>query len=251
MQKLTVLLVSAVCCMLLGCGISQGSYAPSSGMEAGGYLFRAAKAREAAATDVPVAADEAETPENSITENRKLVYKGCFTLVVGDITNAQDKTQQLAEQLGGYLQAMYPRTAVIRVPADRFKDAINKLGLIGSVAKRQISVQDVTENYVDLSTRLKNAHALSDRLRKLFDGAKTVKDSLSIERELARVQLEIDKIEGRLKLLSNRISYATLEIEFEGTLSYTPPQLRVKLPISWLSELGLNNLLRFGGRELY
>ncbi len=249
MQRLTIPLIF-VMCWAVGCGIQQDkAYAPRE-MPQNAYAPRAVKSEARAADTGDAAQTDAQTPANSILEARKLVYIGSFTLIVGDITEAQNKTQRLAEELGGYLQSMQERMMIIRVPAARFNETVSKLGSIGSIAKRRISVQDVTEGYMDLSTRLKNAQALAERLRKLLENA-DVKESLKVEQELARVQLEIDRLEGQLKLLESQSSYATLEITFEGVVAYTPPQLHVKLPISWLSELGLNNLLRFGGRELY
>jgi len=252
MQKLIVLPSCLLCCMVLGCGVHQ----PIPGHEAVPNVYTARPAKSSRMTTV--ASDDAQTTaatggreHGGILETRKLVYKGYFTLVVGDITAAQSDTQQMAEELGGYLHLMQEKIVIIRVPAARFNDAIKALSAIGTVAKRRILAQDVTEKYLDQATRLKNAKALAGRLRKLLDDAKNIKESLKIEHELARVQLEIDKLEGQIKLLDNQVAYATLEIAFKGIVAYTPPKLRVKLPISWLNELGLNSLLRFGGRELY
>ncbi len=214
-------------------------------------MARAVGAHKSADKPTASSPGEGEAPRLSVVEARKLVYTGQFKLIVEDVRVAQAAARKLAERLGGYLGRLDARSMVIRVPAERFNEAVAALPAIGTVADRRITAQDVTDKYLDLTTRLKNAQALAARLRALLDKAETVKDALLIEKELARVQVTIDRMEGQLKLLSSQIAYATLTLEFHGAVRYTPPTLRVKLPIRWLRELGLNNLLRFGDKEIY
>jgi hypothetical protein len=79
------------------------------------------------------------------------------------------------------------------------------------------------------------------RLRQLLERA-AVKEALEIEKELARVTQELELLEGKLKLLKDRIAYSTITVVFEprgATLQAT----RIRLPFPWLSQLGLPNLL--------
>ena len=78
--------------------------------------------------------------------------------------------------------------------------------------QRYVASEDVTEKYIDTEARLKNAVALRDRLKALLNQAKDVKDVLEIEKELARVQGDIDSMEGRLKKLKEQVDYAVVDL---------------------------------------
>lgn len=192
-----------------------------------------------------------DAPAFSAVATRKLVYKGRFTLVVGEIRQAQDKAQKLAENMDGYLESLEATSMVIRVPAEKFHQAVRSLREIGSVAQRDVEVVDVTDQYRDTETRLENYKAMAKRLRELVAKAKDVKAALEVERELGRIQAEIDKLEGDLRTLAQRVAFARIHLRFQGVIRYTPPKVQVKLPIGWLRELGLQRLMRFDGKEIY
>jgi hypothetical protein len=192
-----------------------------------------------------------EAPTFTAIDPRKLVYEGEFTLLAADVLAAQRQARALADDLGGYLAATSKDKTVLRVPADRFRQAVDALGQLGTVVEQNVAVLDVTEEYQDLTTRLANRKALAEHLRKLLERAEDVKTALEVERELSRVQGEIDLLTGKLKRLANRVAYATLTLTWQSVTQYTPPTLRVKLPIRWLRSIGLHTLMRFDGEEIY
>jgi hypothetical protein len=110
------------------------------------------------------------------------------------------------------------------------------------VVHRNIEAQDVTDEFLDTEVRLKNARAMRDRLQQLLEKA-AVKDALEIEKELGRVTQEIERMEGRLKVLRDKIAYSTITVSFEprSAALHTMP---LRLPFGWLNELGLPHLLR-------
>jgi ABC-type uncharacterized transport system fused permease/ATPase subunit len=195
--------------------------------------------------------NDSDAPAFSAVATRKLVYRGRFTLVVGEIRHAQDKAQKLAENMGGYLESLEATLMVIRVPAEKFHQAVRSLRNVGSVAQRDVEVVDVTDQYRDTETRLENYKAMAKRLRELVAKAEDVKAALEVERELGRIQTEIDKLEGQLRTLSQQVAFARIHLTFQGVTRYTPPKIQVKLPIGWLRELGLQRLMRFDGKEIY
>ncbi|MFP4054069.1 MAG: DUF4349 domain-containing protein [Phycisphaerae bacterium] len=212
---------------------------------------KASMAHPAGAADTPPVEPGEQVPTFSVVDARKMVYTGDFVMVVGEIRRAQSQLQDLAESMGGYLDTLSSRKMAIRVPAARFNEAVRKLDDVGSVTQRDIRAQDVTNRSLDLETRLANAKAMADRLRELVAKAEKVEDALKVEQELTRLLTEIDKLEGALRLLENQVAFATLSIQLQGAVEYVPPKLNVKLPIRWLKEVGLQELLRFGDREIY
>jgi len=174
-------------------------------------------------------------------EPRSVVYTGAFTLLVADVAAAVEATRRMGESLGGYLQCATTDGVVIRVPAARFEEAVAALPVLGTVTQRRIEVQDVTEACEDLEIRLKSCRVLLDRLLVLQAQADNVKDAVEVEREVARVREEIEKLEGRKNRLANRVAYATLSVSFVP-IQEAPSELKASLPFGWLRGLGLDHL---------
>ena len=199
------------------------------------------EAEKLAAPPIPV---DDDMPMLSAVHPRKVVYTGALKIATADVNQAVIQTQQLAEQLGGYMQQMTAETIVIRVPAPAFDQALVRLGQMGTVIAKQLTARDVTEQYEDLDIRLRNAKALLTKLHGLLQKAEDVKQALAVEREMARVRTEIEKLQGRLNRMKSQLAYATLSVAFIRT-ERTPPELQARLPFWWLGRLGLDALMEF------
>jgi hypothetical protein len=101
----------------------------------------------------------------------------------------------------------------LRIPSQRFDEAVNALASVGKLESVNVTVQDVGEEFVDVSARVANARRLEQRLVDLL-ATRTGKlaDVLSVERELARVREEIERYEGRMRYLRSRASVSTLTV---------------------------------------
>lgn len=102
---------------------------------------------------------------------------------------------------------------------------MDELSELGSVESRTVSSDDVTQQHQDIGVRLKNARALRSRLRDLLTRATDVEDVLAIERELTRVQSEIESMEFQLRDLDSRIELSRLTVRLQrkrvlGPLGY-------------------------------
>ena len=194
-----------------------------------------------------IAPQPEETPHLAAVEPRKVVYTGQFKVLTDEVGRAVAETRKLAERLGGYMQRMTGSGIVIRVPAARFDQAVAELEKMGSVTERYVQAQDVTEEYVDLEIRLKSAKALLAKLLGLLEKAKDVKQALEVEKELARVRTEVERLEGQLNRLASRVAYATITVNFIAA-PQAPGELKVVLPFWWLRTLGLKDLMSFEGR---
>jgi hypothetical protein len=110
---------------------------------------------------------------------------------------------------------------IIRIPANKFEEALAELKQIGKLEKIEIRGDDISEEYVDLESRLRNWRAQEAVLLSLMQKAKTVSESIAVQESLSRVQLEIEQITGRLRYLDNQTNYATIN------LSLAEPQVIV------------------------
>jgi len=167
-----------------------------------------------------------------------------------------DRIVDLAAGMGGYL-AMHDNSSVqIRVPSSRFREMLKEIEKLGLVTNRSVQVQDVSEEYADLEIRLKSLKATRDRLEQFLARAKDVAEVLSIEKELSRVNAEVDHIEGRMRFLSSRASFSTITVRLEPRPKSIvavdpnreppppPPPRTIVLPINWLNSIGLDQLLQ-------
>ena len=151
-----------------------------------------------------------------------IIRNGQASIEVDKLDPAIAKVRQLATQLGGYIanssvvgghDQVRSATFELKIPAQRFDQAVNGLGSIGKVESVNATAEDVGEEFVDITARVNNAHRLEDRLIALL-AARTGKlqDVLSVERELARVREEIERYEGRLRYLKTRAAVSTLSV---------------------------------------
>jgi hypothetical protein len=130
----------------------------------------------------------------------------------------------------------------IRVPAEKFNDAIDALAKFGPVARREIQALDVTEQHTDLEIRLTNGRAALKRLQTLLDKAVNVKEVLAIEKELIRMRTEMERLQGKMNLMKSQVAYATITVDFRQAARVSD-HVGVKLPFWWLSQLGLETLM--------
>jgi chaperonin cofactor prefoldin len=185
----------------------------------------------------------ARPPEAAAMASPLLIYRANLNMAVFETKKALDRTEQIAEDAGGYLVRRDDRSITVRVPAARFQGALASMMKLGDVLHRAVSVEDVTAQYRDLQIRLKNAEAVRDRLAALLKKAQSVKDALQVERELARVTDEIESMKGKLKLLHELVQFSTITIQFSAQ-STEHVDSTVNLPFPWLRNLGLGKLLR-------
>lgn len=183
-------------------------------------------------------ADGTEAPH----ETSMLIYTARVTMAVYQVEQGLVAVEKIARDNGGYLALKRDKEIVIRVPRNRFEPALAQIDKIGDVLHRDIQAQDVTDEFVDTEIRIKNGRAMQARLKILLDKA-NVKEALEIEKEMRRVTEELELLEGKLKLLKDKIAYSTITVAFEPRGS-TIQATRIKLPFPWLQQLGLPTLLQ-------
>jgi len=115
----------------------------------------------------------------------------------------------------------------LRVPSERLPEVLEAAGGLGEVKARSVSSQDVTEEFVDLEARLKNARAQEESLRELLARATKVEEILQVRNVLSSIQMEIEQLEGRLRYLNEHSDFATV------TVGVFEPGVQVALTRDW------------------
>lgn len=197
-------------------------------------------------SSVRLAADKGAEPAQPAAQ-RMLIYTGHLGMAVADIEASVQATQKLADEVGGYMLTMSANSITIRVPAKQFFPVLERLKALGQTLSKNISAQDVTDEYTDLQLRLKNAEALRDRLVAILEKAANVKDTLEVERELNRVREEIERIKGRITQLDKLIAFSTIEVTFTQAQDQPAKIRRPETPFPWLDRLGVESVLDIRG----
>ena len=151
-----------------------------------------------------------------------IVRTGYAGIEVDSLDTAIARIRLLAGRAGGFVANTtvqggrdQARTASleVKIPAERFDDALTALSPIGKVESVNVNAEDVSEEYVDIAARVENAHRLEARIIQLLaNRTGKLQDVLSVEHELARVREEIERYEGRMRFLKTRAAMSTLTI---------------------------------------
>lgn len=163
------------------------------------------------------------TEEQAATaaQERIIVRTVDMTLIVDSVAGSIDEIADLATRSGGWVvasdrSAKHRGFVSIRVPADSLDGSIESLRNLATDVESEItSSQDVTDEFVDLSSRLLNLEATETALLRLLDRATKVEDALAVQRELTRVQEDIERIQGRLKFLQETAAFSLINIQLE------------------------------------
>jgi hypothetical protein len=155
----------------------------------------------------------------------------------------EQEISALAKEMNGWVQMLSGPSLTLRIPAAQFEPFISKVSGMGQVIDRKVTGSDVTDQYRDLRLRLDNAEKVRVRLTALLEQAKNVQDMLAVEKELARITEEIERLKGTLAQMDDQIAFSTITVELRRAMPYRPSA--GSLPFPWVRELGLTALFRF------
>lgn len=154
--------------------------------------------------------------------SRLIVRTGRASIEVDSLERSMAELRQIVLRAGGFVadaaiqsgrNQLRSATLELKVPASRFDELTTSLEPLGRLQYVNVGAEDVGEEFVDLSARVANAHRLEDRLIELLrTRTGKLQDVLTVERELARVREEIERMEGRLRFLKASAQLSTLSV---------------------------------------
>ncbi|MET7983751.1 MULTISPECIES: DUF4349 domain-containing protein [unclassified Streptomyces] len=156
-----------------------------------------------------------------------IIRTASLTVVVKDVPQALDDARAAAETAGGYVGDEtttrdgrdHERTRVVlRVPSERYDQVLADLEGAGKVVSRTAKAQDVTDQVVDVESRVKSQRASVARVRDLMDKATKLSDVVALEGELSSRESDLEALLAQQATLKDRTSLATITL----TLSETP-----------------------------
>lgn len=165
--------------------------------------------------------------EQRVFDSRKIIRTADLTIVVDDTQAAVNRLRSLANSFGGYVAEANLRqvkddlmqgSVTLRVDAREFDNAVDRIKELAlEVERENIGSRDVTGEYTDLKSRLRNLEATEQELLALLSDIRKQTNSadevLQVYRQLTEIRGEIEQIKGRMQYLDNQISLATINVE--------------------------------------
>ena len=170
-------------------------------------------------------------------KSRVVLYNASITLLLKAPDSLNKKLPLLTKKYDGYVMTVGDNLSTIRVPAAQLNNVLQELSALGKVTARSLSGQDVTDDYTDYTIRLDNAEKARLRYLQLLEKAENVDAAVKVEKELERLNSEIDLLKGKLARFDHLAAFSTVTIHLEkkhkiGLLGY--PFVGLYKGIKWL-----------------
>ncbi|HET7142941.1 MAG TPA: DUF4349 domain-containing protein [Anaerolineales bacterium] len=205
----------------MGGGAPQESFAEAPASEAGVY-------DQAASPDSPGVS--AAAVERIVIKNADLA------IVVSDVEGRMKNIQIMAEQMGGFVVSsnLYQSYTsnyvevpeaqiVIRVPSEKLEEALDKIKKDAvEVQSETVSGQDVTAEYVDLKSRLKNLEAAEAQLDEILQNATETEDVVNIFNQLVYYREQIELVKGQIKYYDEAASLSAISVRIVAEATVQP-----------------------------
>ncbi|MFJ8536081.1 DUF4349 domain-containing protein [Streptomyces sp. NPDC093591] len=222
-QALAGILLAAALA-LSGCS---GAGDSASGSNAGGDEAAAAGPQEGVKEGAPGSGYGAgkASAAPKVTASR-IIRTASLTVQVKDVPKALDEARATTENAGGYVgnetttrdeEGHEHTRVVLRVPVDRYAEVLTALEGAGKLVERSAKAQDVTDQVVDVESRIKSQRASVARIRELMDQATKLSDVVTLEGELSSRQADLESLLAQQASLKDRTSLATITLSLSET----------------------------------
>jgi hypothetical protein len=225
-QVLILVLASLMGLILFAVGCTgEGNDSAAETTNAAILQANTAVVRQAEATNQamgePVITREPPTPVGDIPAQRLIIRNASLELIVQDAEAVSEQINALVEELDGYVVSLqltqYDEDVrvhmTVRVPAESLTTALTQLRDMALEVRRQnLSGEDVTQEYVDLQSRLRHMEATEARLLTFLEQAEDTEATLAVYTELRRIQEEIERIKGRSQYLEQSSALSNIDI---------------------------------------
>ncbi|HUG89271.1 MAG TPA: DUF4349 domain-containing protein [Planctomycetaceae bacterium] len=236
----------------LGCG---GEYDPTveyPGAKSGSAAIPPQiPAREAAGEQPAAAAGPGEQapPDGVPAPVRRVIYNATLDLAVSDIAGVGETIARLVADAGGYISQSSIRGTsgsrrsaswTVRVPVEGFDAFLREASRLGEVNSLSTTSQEVTAEFYDVEARLRNKRQEEQRMLAILESdTGKLEDVLRVETEISRVRQEIERLDGRLRLLQDLTALSTVTVhvseirEFVATTPGDFPTFGERVSSAW------------------
>lgn len=185
-----------------------------------------------------------EQPKPTVAEDdgkdaaRHIIYTATMQVSVFNLRDAMERAEAMPTRYGGFVQNMSGSYFVMRIPSAKLRPAMEEVAALGIVDHRTLDAQDVTEEYLDIETRIEVLEVTQKQMMELLTKARTVEEALQVRKALDEITMELEVLKGRLRRLESLVSFSTLTLNLveRGPHTATPSS---NDPFPWVDELGV------------
>jgi hypothetical protein len=173
-------------------------------------------------TDETTIVSEQQQPQ----QERVILKDATLNITVKEVAGRVTEIGMMAEEMGGWIVSSSTSQSeayngdplvygniTVRVPADRLTEAMERIKVgAETVNSENVNGRDVTQSYVDLSSRLVNLEAAEIQLQTIMDAAKKVDEVLSVFTQLVTTRGEIESIKGQLAYYSEAAAFSSIQV---------------------------------------
>jgi len=172
--------------------------------------------------------------------SRKLIKNVDMSVETNDMDVLLSKVSERIDAYSGYIESSYvdngngsykySRSASIRarVPAEHLNEFLNNMSEFSNITSKNLSVTDVTLQYVDVEARKDSLTTQQKRLLELMETAETTEDIITIEDRLSEIRYELESAERQLRSYDNQVNYSTISISINEVKEYTPVEEKTR-----------------------
>lgn len=158
---------------------------------------------------------------------RKIAMSANIDVDVENINDAEKELNSVIEGFSGHVEnARISESghyyATIKVPSSKLIPALDAIAKLGDKTSQSINKRDITDRFINNEERLKNLKLFRDKMKNLLNKISKIEEILRIERELNRVQTEIDMIERQLKQMQGSVEMSPIRVNLEEKTIYGP-----------------------------
>lgn len=172
-------------------------------------------------------------PDKDPAPQRRIIYTGNVDVVVADLDEAMRSIHKLVDEERGFISRSDVRGSVgdhreasftLRVPSAKFNTILASIAALGETVSVKSDSQDVSEEFVDLESRIKNKQTEEKRLLEhLQKSTGKLEEILKVEQEITRVRGDIEQMQGRITKLTNLTTLTTITVILRERKGYVPP----------------------------
>lgn len=237
-RKLILLFAIPLILVLSACQSAAQSLAPEeeSFTDSGGGFPGEDQAFEPAPGAVRDAAEAPASDGDLATIERLVIKNGELSIAVEDPEADLAEVMSMAEEMGGFVvtSSLYFRTlesgqevpqadVTIRVPADHFDEALNRIKEgVGQVLRESVTGEDVTQEYTDLQSRLINLEAAETELQRIMEEAVRTEDVLNVYNQLIYIREQIEVIKGRITYYEQSAAFSAIYVSIVADAAVQP-----------------------------
>jgi hypothetical protein len=167
---------------------------------------------------------------DAAAEDRQVISTASVALTVDELDVAVDAVTGLVDDAGGLIYGEETDLRegalthlTVKVPPSAFRPVLDALSDVGEVETQTVSTDDVTDQVVDLDSRIATAEASVERLRLLLDRAERIQDITTIEGQLLQRETDLETLRGQRRTIERQVALATIDVTLSAERTSPPP----------------------------